>query len=143
MSADQHVVLDSLRQTLRCDHCRAEALLPPQPAPISEFTAGIDAFTALHVACLPQSTPLAAYVRTAPGGAAMRRDERGHWWSWTPAGERVSNQLPTYSVRPVLHGNAIAGLKAIIQRLASSSNWDDKHSVRQAKDALISEGVAL
>lgn len=141
--SDRHVVIDAIRQTLRCDHCRAEALLPPQPATITDFSKGIDAFTAPHRACLPTPVPTPAYVRTAPGGAAMKRDERGLWWDWTPQPGRTGNQLPTYNVQPLIQVDAWAALNHLVSRFRKSENRDDQESVKQAFAAMETEGVAL
>lgn len=138
-----HIVMDSIRQTLRCNHCRAEAPLPPQPSPITVFVKAMNAWGEDHTHCAARCLPTPAYVRTAPDGAAIKRDHDGLWWNWQPVAGRRGNELPTYSVMPVPLGDALEVLRALTVKYAESTDWDDKGSVTQARAALTSEGASL
>lgn len=95
-NGDDHVVMDSVRQTLCCQHCREEAPLK-LPCSVSALSAQIEAFTAPHAACVPHQPLRAVSVPLGPSGRFLRRDEAGMWWAWHLLGEPA-----TYKVEPRL-----------------------------------------
>lgn len=132
----RHVVIDALRQTMRCNHCRDEQALPT-PCPVTEMVRQIDTFEKAHQDC-PANTGVSKplRVRTGPDGAALVRDSEGMWWTWIPTHRRG-----TYSVSALTRADALEGLSSLIDRHRTSTDLDDQATVRQAQLALADEGV--
>jgi len=147
--SDRHVVIDALRQTLRCGHCRMEAFLPQGPTPLDKWTGTVDQFTQAHVGCPAQGLPAPAYVRTGRDGAALKRDEQGLWWDWQPAGMQGASR--SFLVRPVPRADVVASLTrfvALLEREATEPDagklfgyGDEVRSLVEARAALTTEGV--
>ena len=130
-----HIVMDALRQMLRCEHCRAETILPT-PCSLDTLMREIKVFSAPHEDCHIRVRPGSTYVRTGKNGAALKRDEQGLWWSWTPDGPPAR-----YTVVPVPRDEAVSSLQELFARWEASRDGDEVTSVKQARAALLTEGL--
>lgn len=143
----RHAVLDAIRQTLRCEHCRAEVAMPKPPLPIDKFSGTLTDFGARHNSCAPIPRPAPCSVRTGPDGDAYRRDHEGLWWAWLPEGRDPLGR-PRYQVQPLTPTEVRRGLEELAGRMSEQvaasggRDWDAQTSLEQAQAALESEGWA-